>query len=259
VVRHKNNVFLYLDIYAVYLYIDSVMYVRIYKARNKDGSLREYLQIVETKRVEGKPYPQQRLLLNLARIDGKDEKTRRMLIKLAHGILKVVGEEVPEVEGQVNIKKTGEKYYWALFALIERIWQELGLSKLLSRLSQQLRIQYSLNEVLLAIVAARFYGKVSELSVIRWLPRLYPGFGLQGVKLQHLYRGLEILSKNWFEVEGNLRWKVLNLFSQRVRLIFLDTTSIIYWGEGDGEYACRGYSKQKRGYIGPLNTETILK
>lgn len=223
------------------------MYVKVYKTKNKNGSLREYLQIVETKRTSDKPYPQQRLLLNVARLDGMDEKTRKMLTKLAYGIIKAVGGEVPEDMDEDDIKKTGEKYWWGLFALVERIWQELSLDKVSLPISKQMRIQYPLDKVLLAIVAARLYGKVSELSVSRWIEKVYDGFEIHGVQLHHLYRGLEVLSRNWMEFEENLRWKVLDLFHLDARLIFLDTTSLTYWGDGDGDYTRRGYSKQKRG------------
>jgi len=82
------------------------MYTKIKKARNKDGSVREYLQIVETRREEGYSYPRQRLLLNVARIDGMDKRIRESLFNLARGILKVLGKDIDALEALPEVKKT---------------------------------------------------------------------------------------------------------------------------------------------------------
>ncbi len=81
------------------------MYTRIYKAKNKNGTVREYLQIVETRRDKEKGYPRQKLLLNVARIDNLDKRHREQLFNLARGILKVLGKEIRSIDDMPDVKK----------------------------------------------------------------------------------------------------------------------------------------------------------
>jgi transposase len=229
------------------------MFVRLDKARNKDGTVREYLQIVESRRVKGKKYPQQRRLLNLARIDGMDEKRRQMLFNLARGILTALGEEITYPGngsiGEVipTIQKSGHKLFWGLIELCWGIWKSLGLDGACQKIGEQRRIRFSLERVLFAIVISRLYGRISEFSVHRWLKKAYPGYDLTGIELHHLYRGLTILGESWRQIEDRLRYRVLDLFHQKAEVLFLDTTSIIYWGEGNDELIRHGHSREKRG------------
>ncbi len=223
------------------------MYLRIYKAKNKDGTVREYLQIVATRREKGWRYPRQRLLLNVARIDGMDTKTTRMLFNLAQGILKVLGREIEDIAGLPQLKKLTPQWYWGLVAISFGVWQELGLESVLRKIAKSKRLLFSFPLVIFAIVVGRLYGRISELAVARWLKKVYDGFGITEIAVQSLYRALDILEENWVVVEERLKGRVLDLFHQSAEVLFIDTTSLIYWGEGDDELTRRGFSKEKRG------------
>ena len=223
------------------------MYIKIKKARNKDGSVREYLQIVETRREEGYSYPRQRLLLNVARIDGMDKRTQKSLFNLARGILKVLGKDIDALEALPEVRKENKKFYWGLLEVSSGIWKRLELDKSFREIEQGRRNQFPLERTIFAIVAGRLYGKISESAVYRWLNKTYDGFGFKKIQKHHLYRGLDILTEEWERIEDSLRWKVLDLFHQKAEILFIDTTSLIYWGEGLSEITKYGFSKQKRG------------
>lgn len=223
------------------------MYTKIHKVKRKDGSYRKYLQIVETKRVEDRDYPVQKLLLNVCRIDGMDDKRRKMLFNLANGILRVLGREVEDIEEVSGIRKTGEKWCWGLVDLVSALWKQLGVKDVLEEIRRDREIEYSLSKVILLIVLGRLWGKLSERKVYRWRDKVWEEFGFGEIELHHLYRGLDLLSANWDKVEARLKGKVMDLFHLKADVMFLDTTTLIYWGEGNTELTKRGYSKQKRG------------
>lgn len=222
------------------------MYIRVYKTRNKNNTVREYLQIVETKRVERKNYPVQRLLLNVARIDNMDKKKREMLFNLARGILRVLGKEVEDIGDVSGIRKVGEKSYWGLLSISLGAWNLLRLDKMLQKIEKNKRIQFSLERVIFGIVVGRLYGRISESAVSRWMEKLHHSFGFKDIGLHHLYRGLDILALEWDKIEGWLKGRVLDLFHQEAEVLFIDTTSLIYWGKGDNNLTRRGFSKEKR-------------
>jgi transposase len=223
------------------------MYTKLQRAKNKNGMTREYLQIVESKRLKGKRYPQQRLICNLARVDQLDSNTRKMLLNIAKGILNSIGEDAIVIGKIPEIKKLNKKYYWGLITLCFGIWRQLRLDRVVESIKKSREIQFSLERVIFAIVVGRLYGQLSELSVYRWLKKVYCEDDFAQVELHHLYRGIDLLASYWDSIEDHLRWQVMDLFHQSAEVLFIDTTSVIYWGDGNGENTCHGYSRQRRG------------
>jgi transposase len=223
------------------------MYTRIYRAKNKNGGIREYLQIVECKRVSGKKYPMQRLLLNVARVDGMDREAEAELFNLANGILRVLGKEIKDIEEVCGVRKLPDKRYWGLLDLSYGVWKQLGLDRVFQSISEDREIRYFLEPVIFGIVVGRLYGRISELSISRWLGKVYSEFfNFKEIQLHHLYRGLDLLCEHWEGIERGLKGRVLNLFNQVPEIMFIDTTTLIYWGNGDKGLTKRGYSKEKR-------------
>ena len=71
-----------------------------------------------------------------------------------------------------------------------------------------------------------------------WVP------GLGEVGLHHLYRAMRFLGEEKDRIEEGLFARNRDLFSE-VRLVFFDTTSFYFHGEG-GELGERGYSRDRR-------------
>ena len=67
---------------------------------------------------------------------------------------------------------------------------------------------------------------LSKLKVDEWLKEDIYLPGGEGIKLQHLYRGLDFLESSKDALEDELFWQSRNLFNREVDLIFYDTTSI---------------------------------
>lgn len=222
------------------------MYVRTLKIKNKNGSFREYLQIVECKWDSQKKYPKQRLLLNLARIDKMDSSKREELERIAFQILKILGRQTPsQAEESFEIKKRGKPLFWGLANLIFSLARFIGLEEELKKIEKGRRVEFSFTKAIIAMIAGRLHGRVTEASVGRWMKSVY-GTGIESLSTHHLYRAMDILEEGWEEIEGGLRWRVMDLFTQRADILFVDTTTLIYWGEGEEGLTERGYSKEKR-------------
>ena len=220
------------------------MYVRTLKIKNKDGSLREYLQIVECKWDPQKKYPKQKLLLNLARVDKMDSSKRAELERIALQILKVLGKEV-HLKESFEIKKVGKPLFWGLANLIFSSARFIGLEEELKKVERERRTEFSFSKAIIAMIAGRLHGRLTEASVGRWVSSVY-GTGIESLSTHHLYRAMDVLEEEWGRIERALKWRVMDLFTQRADILFVDTTTLIYWGEGEEGLTERGFSKEKR-------------
>jgi transposase len=213
------------------------MFTRVVKFKNKDGSLREYVYLLENKRIEGKV--KQVLLANLGRLEIVAPKLPGLIENFSKHSKEV---EVIKLSQDLEAKDCLE---YGTKIIFEKLWDELGLKKWLREYQNKSKIQFPLEKILFGEVLNQILEGNSELSTKRWLSRIHD-FGQ--VELQHLYRGLDFLLKQKDKLEQDLFGKVKDLFNQEVDMILLDTTSISYWGEGKGadDLLDYGYAKNKR-------------
>jgi transposase len=72
-----------------------------------------------------------------------------------------------------------------------------------------------------------------------------------GIELQHLYRAMDFVAEHKGRIEEELYWRLGDLLSMDVDLIFYDTTSVYFEVDGEDEQEeglrRRGYSKDGRG------------
>ncbi|MCK4422950.1 MAG: IS1634 family transposase, partial [Candidatus Omnitrophica bacterium] len=86
----------------------------------------------------------------------------------------------------------------------------------------------------------------SELVTHQWVNTVY---GLNKVEDPHQwYRSLDFLIDHKEKLEQDLFTKDMDLFNQTIDVVLMDTTSIVYWGDGGkaDKILDYGYSKQKR-------------
>jgi hypothetical protein len=65
-------------------------------------------------------------------------------------------------------------------------------------------------------------------------------YGFSGLSLQHLYRAMDLVADHKAEVERELFWQGRELFDYGLDLVFFDTTSIYFEGEGAPGHGERG-------------------
>ena len=99
---------------------------RLKHFKNKDGSTRSYLQLVENIRVGNKT--RQRVLVNLGRVD--DLQNSGQIDRLIESLKNFSTKEWIRKEA-LNVNQT---YLWGPVVIFEQLWKELGIERVLRRL-----------------------------------------------------------------------------------------------------------------------------
>jgi len=209
------------------------MHLKTKRRINKNGTVVEYLQIVESYRSsEGKP--KHRVILSLGRKDNQklQEKFSKLTFKLA---------EITGIRDLVNLNEE-LLHVWSKSIgpclVFRKLWNDLGFNVI---------FEGEYHEEIFMMVVNRLCDPQSKLACMDWKEAIYePQW--DDIKLHDLYFGLDWLEKSKGRVEVQIFNRTRNLFSHNVDLILFDTTSVSYWGEGNTAPALlkRGHAKNKR-------------
>jgi len=225
------------------------MYIRTTTRRNKDGSVVRYLQLAESVWDAAQQRSQTRVLYNLGREDALDAEALR---RLAQSLLRVVApealERLKDSPEATPLRLEWAKEYGGLHAL-RALWEELGLAEEISRACGERPSAAQLAEAAFLIVANRALAPESKLGVHeRWLGDVHwPA--AQELQLHHLYLALDLLAEEKARLEKEIFFRVADLLSADVDLVFYDTTSVYFESEeeDEGEGLRRwGHSKDYR-------------
>jgi transposase len=226
------------------------MYVRTTTRKNKDGSVVRYLQLAESVWDAERQRSQTRILHNLGREDELDAEALR---RLAQSLLRVAApedlERLQTSEAVPRLRIEWAKEYGGLHVL-HALWRELGLKEEIERVSSDRPSAAALVEAAFLLVANRALAPESKLGLYeRWMQEIYwpPA---ENVQLHHLYLALDLLAEQKAHLEKEIFFRVADLLSADVDLLFYDTTSVYFEveQEDEGEAALRrwGHSKDER-------------
>jgi hypothetical protein len=222
-------------------------------ARVKKSGKYHYLQIVENNKVKGQV--KQRVIATVGRLDQLQEKGRvetliRSLSRYSEkAMLILTGHSDPEA---VTIK-IGPAL------IFERLWEQSGIKKALRRLLNARKFEFDVERAVFLTVLHRLMTSGSDRYCERWR-RDYAVVGTEPLELHHLYRAMAFLgesltdqsaasalaprcNKDLIEEDMFKTWR--DLFSG-LELVFFDTTSIYFEGEGGESLGERGFSKDHR-------------
>ena len=228
------------------------MFVRV----KKSGKY-QYLQIVQNQRSGGQV--RQRVLGTLGRLDvlkasGQLDGLLASCARFAQhsAVLSAEREDRLEPLRRVRIGPP---------LVFERLWQELGLPQVLRRLLADRKFGFDVERAVFLTVLHRLFAPGSDRAAERWKSG-YAIAGVEGLQLHHLYRAMAWLGeplpedqqadatpfaprcvKDW--IEEALFQKTRDLFSG-LDLVFFDTTSIYFEGEGGDSIGQYGNSKDHR-------------
>ena len=216
------------------------MWVREQTFRNKDGSTRTYLHLVESRRVNGKV--RQTLIRSLGRLDVLQGSGA--LDKLIASLARHSQRQWVEAEALPLLGRSSREYgpvlaFW-------RLWEKLGLHHLFQELYRRSPVEFPVEEALFGMVLNRLLVPDSKLGAYEWLEKEVYRPGFEGLELHHLYRALDFLDEHKRTVEEALFLKDRDLFGLDVDLVFFDTTSTYFEGRGPQGLAELGYSRDKR-------------
>jgi len=231
------------------------MFLRVQKTGG-----RQYLLLVENQWVEGKV--RQRVLHRLGRLDhlqARGELDRLMLsMQRFSEKLAVLGAVSRSAPLKTSAKKIGP------VLVFERLWRQAGLPELLGELLKQRKFEFAVERAVFVTVLHRLMAPMiggSDRAAEKWRnDYLIPG--VNGLALHQLYRAMAWLGqplpgeqqRDATHPGGRCVKDVIEerLFARRrdlftdLSLVFFDTTSIYFEGEGGDSLGQYGFSKDHR-------------
>lgn len=208
--------------------------------RTKPSGRYQYLQIVESRWEGGRP--RQYVIATIGRLDrlrasGQVDAIIRSLSRFSEKV-KVVGAYKEGKLIALSVKKIG------VDLIIGRLWMELGLKEIINGLLRGRRYGFKVERAIYFTVISRLFFPGSDRRGWR-VSRDYKIEGKEGLELHHFYRAMAWLGESKDLIEERLFLRNRDLFTG-LNLVFFDTTSIYFegnGGEGLGQY---GYSKDRR-------------
>lgn len=226
-------------------------------ARVKKSGRHQYLQIVHNERFGDRV--KQRVIATLGRLDqlretGQLDALLRSCARFSEhaAVINAArdGSAIPEATVHIGPP-----------LVFERIWEELGLPRVINRLLQDRKFEFPVERAIFMTVLHRLMVSGSDRAAEQWCRR-YAIDGLDGLELQHLYRAMGWLGEPLptkdqedstglaprclkDEIEERLFARRRDLFSE-LELVFFDTTSIYFEGKGGEELGQFGHSKDHR-------------
>jgi hypothetical protein len=225
--------------------------------RTKKSGTRSYLQIVENRWQDGRP--RQRVVATLGRLDQLQE-SGQLDVLLASGarFAQSVLLLSTHAKGQLPIVTTRRIGPALLF---QRLWQQLGCQQVIEQLLQGRRFELNVERAIFLTVLHRLFAPGSDRAADKWRTD-YQIPGCEALQLHHFYRVMAWLGEKLppdqqqgqtpfaprcikDRIEEELFSRRRNLFTD-LQLVFFDTTSIYFEGNGGDELGQRGFSKDHR-------------
>ena len=223
--------------------------------RLKKSGQRGYIQIVENKR-DGAAV-RQRVIANLGRADelaasGALASLIASGAKLTDQVLLIHALDEDEGALSVAARRIGGPM------LFGRIWERLGVADVLADLLKARGFEFPVERAVFVATLHRLFVSGSDRDCWSWMED-YDIPGAEGLDLHHFYRAMAWLGEEMEEKpDGALAPRCVKdlieekLFDRRRDLftdlsaVFMDTTSLSFYGEGGETLGEHGYSKDYR-------------
>lgn len=209
------------------------MFLRTTTRKNADGTRITYLQLAESAWNKRTKRSETRIIHSFGRVDSPEmtDKLRR----LAQSILKRCSPE-ELVEGKADWRLLDAWPYGHVYAL-EALWKRLQLDQTIAQLSDDRKFEFSLERALFSMVANRCIAPCSKLYCYeQWLQNDVWVEETKDLQLHHLYRAMDFLIAQKEEIEKALFFRLGDLFSLDVEVIFYDTTSLHFEIDQEDSY-----------------------
>ena len=237
--------------------------------RQKKSGNRVYLQIVENRWEDGRS--KQRVIATLGRLDqlqetGQLEDLLCSGARFCESVLLLAAHRRGE---------TTEVRSWPIgpAMIFERLWQETGCRKVIGQLLQGRKFEFPVERAVFLTVLHRLLTSGSDRAAEKWKETLRVE-GTDELQLHHLYRAMAWLGEPLPEdrqagatpfsprctkdlVEEGLYAHRRDLFCE-LDLVFFDTTSIYFEGQGGESLGQYGHSKDHRPDLKQMVVAAVL-
>ena len=234
-------------------------------ARVKKSGRYQYLQIVENRRNGAKTV--QRVISTVGRLDqlhakGSIETLIKSLSRFSEKVLLILS-------GKSDVSSSAKKIGPAL--IFERLWKELGIQKVIKDLLSERKFEFDVERAIFVTVVHRLFVSGSDRSCDKWR-RDYVIKGVENLSLHHLYRAMTFLGEEVEDqrdatpfsprcikdlIEEGIFFERRDLFTG-LDIVFFDTTSIYFEGEGGVTIGRKGHSKDHRPDLNQMVVGTVI-
>jgi transposase len=225
--------------------------------RTKTSGPRTYLQVVENRWEGGRS--RQRVVATLGRLDQLQQSGQldALLVsgaRLARSVL-VLSEHAQGKLPTISVRHIGPAL------IFQRLWQLTGCQHVIQQLLKGRRFEFSVERAIFLTVLHRLFDPGSDRAADKWKTD-YEIEECEDLQLHHLYRAMgwlgdelsrkEQADKTPFAPRCNKDLIEEALFARRrdlfteLQLVFFDTTSIYFEGQGGETIGQRGHSKDHR-------------
>jgi hypothetical protein len=225
--------------------------------RTKTSGPRTYLQVVENRWEGGRS--RQRVVATLGRLDqlqqtGQLDALLASGARLAQSVL-LISEHAQGRLPTISVRHIGPAL------VFQRLWEATGCRHVVEQLLRGRRFEFPLERAIFLTVLHRLFDPGSDRAAEKWRAD-YEIDGCDDLQLHHLYRAMgwlgdELPGKEQADrtpfaprctkdlIEEALFARRRDLFAE-LQLVFFDTTSIYFEGEGGDTLGRRGHSKDHR-------------
>src|SRR5271157_769596 len=236
------------------------MYIRTVKVPSSNGTINEYVRVVESYRQDGDV--KQRTIADLGR---KDLLTFLLpqLQRVLLGQPSLPGEDPDAID-------ILDASTWGPFLVVRVLFKQLGLWELFDEVLGASRTNVSFTDRAFVLIANRLIRPCSEHGLARWLEtdfvcdrvgrRFIAHWHQRGrVQVHHRqlaawYRTIDRLVAAKDRIEVHLYERLRDLFSLQPDLVFFDITSTYFEGAGPKDFAKHGYSRDGK----PRNVQVVV-
>ena len=234
-------------------------------ARIKKSGKYQYLQIVENRKEKGKV--KQRVIATIGRLDRMQAKGR--VETLIRSLSRFSERTMMILTGKSDVSAEAVKIGPPI--IFERLWKETGIGKAIKGLLQNRRFEFDVERAIFLTVLHRLMVSGSDRFCERWR-RDYLLEDTEDLDLHHLYRAMTFLGEELKDqedatpftprcnkdlIEESIFFDQRDMFSG-LDLVFFDTTSIYFEGQGGETIGKRGFSKDHRPDLNQMVVGAII-
>jgi transposase len=225
--------------------------------RTKTSGSRSYLQIVENRWEDGRT--RQRVVVTLGRLDPLQQDGRLDALlasgaRLSRSVLLLSAHTKGQLP-TITTRRIGPAL------IFQRLWQQTGCQRVIEQLLDGRRFECDVERAIFLTVLHRLFAPGSDRAADKWKTD-YQIDGCEPLQLHHLYRAMAWLGEELPQdqqkdktpfaprcikdrIEEGVFHHRRDLFTD-LQLVFFDTTSIYFEGEGGQDIGQRGFSKDHR-------------
>lgn len=235
------------------------MYPRTVKVRSKNGTINEYVRVVEAYREDGKV--KQRVVADLGRKD--------LLVELLPKLRRLLDGDAEGDSNDPADPRVVDASNWGPVLVVRALFEQLGLWSILDQhLGRAKGVPFA--DRAFVLVANRLIAPASEHGLAGWLEtdfvcdrmgrRFVPHWHqrrrvrVHPRQLDAWYRTLDQLHAAKDQIEVALYHRLRDLFSLKPDLVLYDITSTYFEGAGPHDFAKHGYSRDGK----PQNVQVVV-